>query len=406
MKEKYLHYLWKNKLLPLHQMVLTNGDSFQILYPGDYNEYESGPDFLNAQLKINELIWHGHVEIHLKSNDWYKHDHQNDRAYDTVILHVVHDFNGDVFIQDKAIPTLELKGKISHKHYINYQQFFKNKRTILCASQVHSVPDIHLTQLKERAIYQRLSAKTMGICSAIQSTDPKQVLYYLLARAFGTKINQLPFEELAQRLPLSILKKVDKKLQLELLLDTSGLSNRHSLFANSANDMRMNVNRRGRVDKSAWKFGGTRPQNSPRDRIYQFARIVEQFDFEVAFVFLAKEEFLNHCYTLLSKSWPNEKGYTPNRLTQNFKNAILINCFVPFLFWYGQLVENAELVDKALDLLRILPAEENGIVQKWNLCAVEANNAADSQALLEIFNQFCSKKKCLTCSIGTFLLNQ
>jgi len=63
MKEKYLHYLWQNKLLPYHQMTLLSGEYFAVIYPGDYNENESGPDFFNAQIQIDGLVWNGNVEL-------------------------------------------------------------------------------------------------------------------------------------------------------------------------------------------------------------------------------------------------------------------------------------------------------------------------------------------------------
>jgi hypothetical protein len=93
-------------------------------------------------------------------------------------------------------------------------------------------------------------------------------------------------------------------------------------------------------------------------------------------------------------------------LTLNFKHQLIINCFSPFLVWYGNQLEDEALVEKGIDLLRQIPPEENGIIKKWRNYGIVPKNAAESQALLEIFNEFCVNKKCLTCTVGNKLLSK
>lgn len=410
MKEKYLHYLWKYKLLPFHQMYLTNGDSFKVVYQGDYNAYESGPDFLNAKIEINGIMWIGNVELHVKSKDWFLHGHQNDNAYDNVVLHVVYDHNGEVVQNNNLLPTLELKAVIQDAHYKKYISLFKNKQTILCGSQLESVAPIYRIALQERAIFQRLVRKTLGLELLVGSSDPKQILYFLLARAFGTKINQLPFEEITQRLPISLLKKLKKKEQAQIVQLTSGMlqTNSFTELLNYSHLLKIHEKvGRGMVNHSSWKFGGTRPGNSPEIRIQQFASILEKFDFEISFLYLEKENFLNYCMELLTivESDKLNKA-SAKELTKSFKQQIIINCFVPFLFWFGQNTSNDILVDKSIDLLHLLPSEMNSVTEKWKKLGCSPNNAAESQAMLEIFNEFCTKKKCLSCDIGIQLLSK
>jgi hypothetical protein len=410
MQEKYLHYLWKYKLLPFHQMTLVDGRMFKVLNHGDYNAYESGPDFLNAKIEIDGLVWVGNVELHLKSKDWYSHKHQNDSAYDNVILHVVLEDNGDVFIKNEKIPTLELINVIQQEHYQKFELLLKNKKTILCGSLLNSIPEILMVSLQERALIDRLNRKTNNIIVHAGSPDPKQILYFLMARAMGAKINQLPFEELTHRIPLHELKNKKIRNQSDLIVISSGLScpdtiTDHLAYKRIIQSEKQLIN--GSVSLQSWKFAGTRPGNSPKIRIVQFAKIIQQFDFEVSFVYLDTENLLQYILKLLTI----EEG-TPsllsrfNQLSLSFKYQLVINCFVPFIYWLGQKNEDEILVEKSIELLRLLPAEQNATMDKWIKNKIVPRNAAESQSMLEVINELCSKKKCLSCEIGIRLLSK
>ena len=382
-------------------MLLTTGENFKIVYQGDYNAYESGPDFLNAKVEIDGLLWVGNVELHVRSKDWFLHNHHIDHTYDSVILHVVYEENGNVLLNGCALPTLELKPIIDVHHYNKYVGLFKNKHTILCSTQIRNVHPIYLISLQEKALFQRLSRKTENVLLLTGSKEANQVLYFLLARAFGTKINQLPFEELTQRLPLSLLKKQNKQHQQALVQFTSGI------FSSDFSKTIKSIASNGIVKKSSWKFCGTRPGNSPVVRIQQFSAIVREFDFETSFLYLSKEQLLEHWMLLLSRivDVKGEFDKVPD-LSKSFKEQIIINCFVPFLFWYGQMSSDEQLIEKSMEILRLLPPEQNSILDKWKKIDISANNAAETQAFLEIFNEFCTRKKCLSCDIGIQLLSK
>jgi len=410
MKEKYLHYLWKNKLLPFHQLQLSNESDFKVIYQGDYNEYESGPDFLNAKLEINGITWIGNVEIHVKSSDWNVHGHQNDRAYDNVILHVVYDYNCDIFQNGNLIPTLQLKQVISFDHYKKYQTLFKNKNTILCGTQLQNIDPFYIISLYEKALYKRMFRKTENLVELTGSTEPKQVLYFLLARAMGSKINQLPFEELTHRLPLELLKRQRKSTQKEFIQLTSGFAQPDSVsellnFPKILKGFSKVSN--GTVSRNSWKFGGTRPGNSPDKRVEQFAVIVEKFDFEVSFIYLSITELYAYILELLTIVEGKKLSVSKVKdLTISFKQQLIINCFAPFIFWYGQQRNDDVFIEKSFEILRLLTPEKNSVMEKWKKFGIVPRNAAESQSLLEIFNEFCSKKKCLSCDIGIQLLNK
>lgn len=389
-------------------MSLTNGISFKLIYQGDYNASESGPDFLNAKIEIDGITWVGNIEIHVKSKDWFTHNHHFDDAYNTVILHVVYVNNGDVKVGENILPVLELKDHIDRQHYSRFEKLMKSKRTILCGSSLKDFPPIFLIEMQEKALVQRMSRKTNDLLQTVHSTEPKSVLYFLIARAMGAKVNQLPFEELTQRLPLSFVKQMKKKRQIQAICLASGLfipDTESDVLLSSRLIQKSTFD--NHVYKSAWKVGGVRPANQPSKRIVQFALIVQQFDFTVSFVYLNATELYLYILELLNLSKSNPcVDYSVEPLSKSFKHQLIINCFAPFLVWYGNQQEDDSLVEKGFDLLRQLPCEENGIIKKWKNYGVNPKNAAESQALLEIFNDFCMNKKCLTCTVGNKLLGK
>ena len=122
--ERLLHYVWKHKMLPLGDLLTTDGRVIEILDPGLQNR-NAGPDFFNAKVKIGGTLWVGNVEIHLRSSDWYRHGHDKDQRYNNVVLHVVDTADMDVKTQDgNYLPQMELKIPASLKE--NYEELLHN----------------------------------------------------------------------------------------------------------------------------------------------------------------------------------------------------------------------------------------------------------------------------------------
>jgi len=88
MKESILHYIWQQKLFTAHSLHTTEDEAVEVIDVGKLNT-DAGPDFFNAKVRIGNTLWAGNVEIHTRASEWYKHNHQHDKAYDSVILHVV-----------------------------------------------------------------------------------------------------------------------------------------------------------------------------------------------------------------------------------------------------------------------------------------------------------------------------
>jgi hypothetical protein len=389
MKETQLHYFWERSLLPKSRLKTTDGNHIRIVSKGVYNENESGPDFLNALIEIGELTWFGNVEIHLKSSDWKKHGHHQDVHYESVILHVVfeHDLPFDPVLS--SIPTLVVSDYLDAQTIEEVAKGPVINRNVLCKDQIHLVSDIQFTFIKEQQLHQRMIQKVKPF--QLLHTAPKEILYQLIAEAFGKKVNVLPFQQITAKLPATKLLQMNEAQRITALLDPLNSS-----------DSKMNKMMFG----SAWKQKGVRPSGFPAVRVLQFAAFVADYDFDYHFVHFSVEEIYTYLKNLFKVRGSAIRRLTGKEISNEMKSALIVNAFAPFMFWYGQQFESESVVEKALELLRLTSPEDNYVTRIWKKSSVQLLNAADSQAHLAIYKQFCQRKYCLQCPVGQILLSE
>ena len=88
MKELLLQFIWQHQYFDKSDLLCTNDEPLQIIYPGLWNK-DQGPDFLESKIKHGVTTWAGNIEIHILASDWNKHQHTGNAHYANVILHVV-----------------------------------------------------------------------------------------------------------------------------------------------------------------------------------------------------------------------------------------------------------------------------------------------------------------------------
>ena len=153
MKEEFIHYLWKFQKFNTLDLKTTVGELISIVSVGQYLEL-SGPDFFNAQIIIGNQKWAGNIEIHLKSSDWYLHHHENDSAYENVILHVVWKHDAEIFRRNNIeIPVLELQSYVDPKLLTSFQALRSPKSWIYCENQLGGFSDFILNNWLERLFF-------------------------------------------------------------------------------------------------------------------------------------------------------------------------------------------------------------------------------------------------------------
>lgn len=419
MTEAFLHHVWKYRLFNNNELITTEGNTVKVISPGLHN-FNSGPDFSNAKIKIADTTWAGNVEIHLKTSDWLKHGHQHDKAYENVILHVVHDHDKEI---NSEIPVLELKQIIDPALWIRFEKMVSAFQFVPCEKHIKEIDKIIIDGWLERLIIERLEEKSETILNSLKlnKNNWEETFYHLIARNFGFKINSVPFELLAKSLPLHILAKHKNSLfQIEaLLFGQAGLISDVFTddYPNKLHREYMYLRKKFKlepVEEYLWKFMRLRPVNFPTIRIAQFAQLI----FKSTNLFSkireaeSSKEILTYFDLEASEYWndhfvfdKHSKGKTKTFGASSMYNVI-INTVVPMLFVYGRYIGDEKMTNKALQLLEIVPAEVNHITRGWSAIGMENKSAYQSQALIQLKNEYCVQKKCLNCAIGAKIISR
>jgi hypothetical protein len=364
-------------------MRLSNGASFQLIASGTYNAFESGPDFSCAQLKMDGLIWVGNVEIHIRSSDWFLHRHHHDPAYTNVILHVVLIHDKEVTIDGRVLPTLELKSIVDKSHF--EKQTLSETSKIPCGNSLRNDSNIPFFTLLAPMLGQRLQRK---IHSQQVAQDAMQWFYLLIARSFGAKVNDMPFQVLAQQVPWSSVELLEKNERFYQLLAASGL---FPALTNS-----MEVYHASPIEPFWWKRKGQHAYSQPQKRVVQFAAFISKLPTGFSFIRLNESETISYFTTLCSEAF-NDFGIALDVKHSFILRNLLINAVAPIFVYFGHPV-------KALSLIQSLSPENNYITRQFKALGVSPRNAAESQMLVEVHSQCCAAKKCLNCAVGLHIL--
>jgi len=425
MKEEFLHFLWKYSLYYINRLVDTDGNLIEVIHPGVYNR-DSGPDFFNARIRIAGTEWAGNVEIHTKASHFDSHGHNKDHAYDNVILHIVSEADKRVRnARGEEVLTAKIEfDKLLFEKYIN---LVNNPFAIACQGEIEKLDRFFIRHWLNSLVVERLKNKSDLILKIYSETgkDWEETFYRTLSRYFGFRVNTEPFEMLAASLPFKIIRKhIDNRLQIEaLLFGSSGMLD-EGLFRNAIDDdFYKDLLREFKILSAKyslkpmhgwlWKFSKLRPVNFPTIRISQlaamfsvtgglFSKVIEAKNINSlrnAFEVSASEYWDEHyVFGKMSKKISKSTGTTAS-------DILLINAVIPVIFVYGKSRDDLEVCEKAISFLEEIKPEENTILTDWERAGIEAGSAFDSQALIQLRNEYCKKRRCLECSIGARLIN-
>ncbi len=421
MKEDFLHYVWQYRLFSLKSLRTVNNEDISVITSGYYNR-NTGPDFLNAQLKIDHQTWVGNVEIHLKSSDWYVHQHETDKNYDAVILHVVYENDVDVFMKNnQLLPTLELKNNIESSVFENYKKLF-NKKTnwILCEKQILKTNAFLLENWKERLYFERLENKALFIKNLLQQSnnDFEAVLFWLLSKNFGLKVNGEAFLSLAKSLDFSIVKKERFSLHTlsALLFGQAGFLSENievGYFKSLQKEYEFLTHKYllNPMAKNQFQFFRMRPANFPTVRIAQLISLYHKH--QNLFSKLMNTSHVTGFYEILTVEvddfWKTHYTFeksakkSAKRTTKSFIDLLIINTIIPLKFVYQQAKRTLD-EEEILSQIKQIKPEKNAIISAFNSLNIKTKSAFDTQALLQLKNNYCDTKNCLQCAIGNSLL--
>lgn len=420
--EDFFHYLWKYSLFNKQTYQTTTAEVLEIISVGFHN-MDAGPDFESAKIKIGDTLWVGNVEIHIKSSDWNRHQHQSDPSYENVILHVVYTHDLDIYRSDGTkIPVFEVKNLIPNYVAENYSELMSQMAWIPCERFISKIDSIHIENWLLRVLIERLEEKSKQINELLVEFKGswEDAFYIMLARNFGFKTNALPFEMMARSLPKQLIAKYkDKAIQVEaLVFGQAGFLN--EMFSESypnaiMQEYRFLKKKHGlkSIDKYLWKYMRLRPQNFPSLRLAQFAALILKSDHLLSKI--QAENDINNIYCLfrdipINKYWNNHYRFgkeclkSGSILGDEAINNIIINTVATFSFAFGLAHNDNEQKNNSISLLEKIEAEDNGFIKRFRDLNCIPKNAAQSQALIQLKKSYCDKKKCLSCGIGIKIL--
>ncbi len=422
MTEEYLHYSWKSKRFDFQNLETTQNQNLRIKTMG-YANSNSGPDFLFAQIRINGVLLFGHVEIHIKSSDWYAHGHQNDLAYEAVVLHIVYTADQSVFrIDGSEIPQLELRDRLNEWSFQRYQSLVENQKWIACENFIIDWPREKARLWLYRLAIERFENKWQTLYKRLEEGDSfYQISWELLAKGFGMKVNAEAFTALARKISWKQVLESSAKgphILEALFFGAAGLLPpkeeakgylQNLLSEWSFLQSKWNIQPMQPIE---WRFSRMRPANFPTVRLAQLSSLIHAHPecIEKPGTKILWRPFSEWYQT---HDWVKHfhfKTQSEDKLhflpSQGFLVHLEINVFYPLRFSWHRWQGNESYAEDLLDAMEKLPAENNSIVKRFKDLGLELSNAIESQASLQLFNEFCQHKRCLQCSMGQHILER
>lgn len=422
--EHILQLIWKYRLFKATNIQTLSGKQLLIKRVGQHNKNE-GPDFENCLIEMDGINWVGNIEIHTQSSDWNRHQHQQNSTYNSVVLHVVFDYNMEVRRQDGTIPeTLVLRPLIASSVLQRYRGLKNSDNQIACEGLIRSVEPFYVHQWLGRVLIDRLETKSSYILNVLEETkgDWERTSFVTLARSFGLNINADAFEQFARSFsPTLVSKYQDHPLSLEALmfgqagmLEVEGTEDEYYLALQEEYRYLRTIHQLKPIDRTAWKFLRMRPHNFPTVRLAQFIGVCRAVPhvftkiIESENVLLWRSTFdtlkVNPYWEEHFHFQKRAKSRRGTALSASMVDLLIINAIVPILFAYGRYIKDERYTDLAIRFLEELPSEKNSLVQYYRNLGVEIKSAADTQAIKQLGAIYCNNKRCLECEIGIQIL--
>ena len=395
--EELMYYVWQQKMF---QSILTlDNTEIEIINPGLRN-LDAGPDFFNAKIRINGTLWAGNVEMHVRASDWFRHHHHDDKTYDSVILHVVLQADAVIRLHDgEMVKTVVMK--IPQDVMEKFERLTNSGQLIFsainCRKHLNAVPSLILHDWQTSLAIQRMMNKVSRVKDIIDNKQKSwpEAFYVLLCRSLGTGINSDSCERLARSLPYVYLQKhADNIRQLEAMLLGQGNLIEDETTRSEYEFLRAKFNLRP-IGNCAWKHSKIRPVSSPRSRLKALSIIINR-----------QPNLFSKILECQDVKSLTKLLYVPNLLGASTIGSIIINSVIPTIMAYGQWQEDLDLCERSIDMLEALPSEANRYMEQWISCGIPLRSALESQAMLQLYKEYCEPHRCLKCRIGCWLMKQ
>jgi hypothetical protein len=422
-KEEFLHYIWQTLKFNTRELKTTAGSSVTLLENGLLNP-NAGPDFIGARINLNDILWIGNVEIHIRSVDWKKHGHHLDKNYNNVILHVVLEEDEPAYSENgNRLPCVELKGRIDKNALRNYRLLQNKNSFIPCLNHITDVPEIYLKSALESAVIERFTLKAERFRNYLNQfqNDWEFGFFILLARNFGVPVNADAFEKMAISIPPMALRKERFQLKnLEALFFgqagflTQELDEDYGQELNQIYQFQQLKYQLKPMAFQHWKFMRMRPGNFPSIRLAQLAALIHKHDSFVDHIKNQKglEAISGFMDAEVSEFWKNHYRFNNTsvklvkKTSSAFKNLLLINVIAVYYLTLGLEKQDNHFIERSTEILTLLKPEKNKFIRQWEKFGIVPASAFESQGLLGLYLNKCTRKRCLDCPVGRYILNR
>ncbi len=375
-KESLFQWIWQFLEFNCRNLRTACGHTLEIISQGTLN-HGSGPDFFGAHIRTGNLHWHGSVEIHRSSKEWFEHAHHKDESFNGVVLHVIFEDRNhrQAVTADGSEPfTLCLKPYLHKK--LNRLIEIKQNRGIPCRGNVNFISQQAFERQIETAHREYFDYKTREILEyyppgiAVDSAW-KQALTTGIYRTLGIPANQEQMMELAKR----IITEEDMPDEIE------------SFIARVYQEAFYN-----KIDPISWKSTGMRPASRPGERTAQAA----------AFHFVVMNKSLRDFLGEPFKSWNSiVRQITTGKLPGKSRlNLLKHTVYLPALYLLGELLHSKSLMAGAFESwsseAQTVPEE---VVQPFRKAGFDVSGTANCLGLAHQFKRYCIKRNCHRCEV-------
>ncbi|MBU2514790.1 DUF2851 family protein [bacterium] len=456
--ELLIHYLWQSNRFSSEKLCCDDGRELKVLFQGWYNK-GWGPDFKDAKILINNNLFFGDVEIHIDESAWYQHSHQEDDAYNKVILHVFLNPGQSPAKNHFGlnIPSLCLISSTLEEFWesITFDRSFEVKNLPgACGLYLKETGNTMLRKIIFQAAENRLITKSIqfkGVFNGNNQDEHDDALFTSICKSLGYSSNSEAFVSMSEKFPYSKLKLFFKSLfrqsRVEFLsrwfgylgyLDTVSIENvanesRREWATLQQHWLGLNNNDTFKPQKPNKPH---RPLNNSLRRLHGLFYHLESISFQG----LTKSwlRFLQQCQTLLNENrakpkilnsldlmfpqpdWdplnhylspilPTSRLSKTKLIGKQRQLIILINSIIPFFLSWSKKYNDTQLEKTLLALILILPAEgenyktrfmENRLFQMDNTAIME-KNLSYYQGLMQIHDDCCTSfyEGCDNCSL-------
>ncbi len=423
MREDFLHFVWQYQQFNTHSLTTTLGHPLTILRVGKLNSH-AGPDFYEAHLIIDDVRWIGQVEIHLTTSDWLKHGHAGNLHYNNVILHVVYEETIKIYRTDGSeIPCLVLKDRIFPNLSLLFNQLITHKDKLPCSFHWPHVSPLVKRKWLETLSVERIESKTAVLKEhyTLLNGDWEQLAFQRLAYNMGLIVNTEPFLQVARSIDIKKLQRLQNLFQIEAILfgqanllgeEKEALSDEYQiklkdeyLFQKQKYDLTP-------IPRGQWRYMRMRPSGFPEKRMAALAGFIFQTEHIKSKIIQLRSKTELYAFFDIRTSlyWKNHfrfgkiSAQTSAAAGHDLIQRIAINFVIPFQFLFSEIYQLPNVKEHAIDLLNDLEAEDNLLIREWKKMGIIPISAAESQSLIHLKNEYCDKRRCLSCSIGHAIL--